>query len=58
MPHVATGTFEIGQSGLDVETANSIDLSLTHEQGSWQWSLNLFVNYIEDFVFLQGLDRD
>lgn len=57
-PHVATGTFEIGQSGLDVETANSIDLSLARESGFWQWNLNLFVNYIEDFIFLQGLDRN
>jgi iron complex outermembrane recepter protein len=57
-PHVATSTFEIGQSGLDVETANSIDLSLAREEGIFQWNLNLFVNYIEDFIFLQGLDRN
>tara|TARA_R110002096_G_scaffold105107_1_gene231392 strand:- start:22233 stop:24212 length:1980 start_codon:yes stop_codon:yes gene_type:complete len=57
-PHVATGTFELGQSGMDIETANSIDLSLTQEKGIVQWSLNLFVNYIEDFIFLQGLDRN
>lgn len=57
-PHVATGTFEIGRASLDVETANSFDLSLSREQGIWQWDLNLFVNYIEDFIFLQGLDRN
>lgn len=57
-PHVATGTFEIGQAGLDIETANSIDLSLAREKGLLQWNLSLFVNYIEDFVFLQGLDRN
>lgn len=57
-PHVATSTFEIGQSTLDIETANSIDLSLAREQGRFKWNLNLFVNYIEDFIFLQGLDRN
>jgi len=57
-PHVATGTFETGQSGLDVETANSLDLSLAHERGRWQWNMSLFANYIEDFIFLQGLDRN
>ena len=57
-PHIATGTFEIGQSGLDVETANNLDLSLAHEQDKWQWNISLFANYIEDFIFLQGLDRN
>ena len=28
------------------------------EHGNWQWNLSLFVNYIEDFIFLQGLDRN
>ncbi len=57
-PHVATGTFEIGQPNLDIEIANSIDLSLAQEDGFLQWNLSLFVNYIEDFIFLQGLDRN
>ncbi len=57
-PHVATGTFEVGLSSLDVETANSIDLTLAQEEGLLKWNLNLFVNYIEDFIFLQGLDRN
>jgi iron complex outermembrane receptor protein len=57
-PHIATGTFELGQSSLDIETANSIDISLAQEKGIVQWNLNLFVNYIEDFIFLQGLDRN
>ncbi len=57
-PHVATGTFEIGRAGLNVETANSIDLSLGREEGRLQWKFNLFANYIEDFIFLQGMDRN
>ncbi len=57
-PHVATDTFEIGQAGLDIETANNIDFSLAQEKGFLQWNLSLFVNYIEDFIFLKGLDRN
>ena len=57
-PHVATSAFELGQSTLDVETANNLDLSLRHERGKWQWNVSLFANYIEDFIFLQGLDRN
>lgn len=57
-PHIATNTFEIGQAGLDIEIANSLDLSLAREKGFLQWNLSLFVNYIEDFIFLQGLDRN
>jgi iron complex outermembrane receptor protein len=57
-PHVATGTFEIGQSDMDIETANSFDISLAQEKGIVQWKLSLFLNYIEDFIFLQNLDRN
>ncbi len=57
-PHIATGTFELGQAGLDVETANSIDLSFSYEHQLWQLNTSLFVNYVEDFIFLQGLDRN
>ena len=55
-PHVATGTFEIGVSTLDVETTNSLDLSMRKTHGIWMWNLNLFTNHVEDFVFLEGQD--
>jgi iron complex outermembrane receptor protein len=57
-PHLATGTFEIGNPGLGEETSNNIDLSLKKETGGWTWGVNLFVNYIEDFIFLSEFDRD
>jgi iron complex outermembrane recepter protein len=57
-PHVATSTFELGQATLDKETANNIDLTLTREEGLLKWNVSLFANYIEDFIFLQGLDRN
>lgn len=57
-PHHATGTFELGQSTLDEETSNNVDLSLSREKGKLKWNVNLFVNHIEDYIFLQGLDRN
>ncbi len=56
--HEATATFEVGDSTLDEETVNSLDISLRDEQGRWQWTANLFVNYFQDFIFLQGVDSN
>ena len=55
-PHVATGTFEIGVSTLDIETTNSLDFSFSKTYENWGWNLNLFTNFVEDFVFLEGQD--
>ena len=57
-PHVATGTFEIGVSTLDIETTNSLDLILNKTYENLELNLTLFTNYAEDFVFLQGQDLD
>ncbi|MBI4005583.1 MAG: TonB-dependent receptor [Gammaproteobacteria bacterium] len=57
-PHLATGNFEIGNPGLGEETLNNFDLSFKNETGRISWTLNLFLNYIEDFIFLEGLDLD
>ncbi len=57
-PHLATGTFEIGNPSLSEEISNNIDLSLKKETGRLTWGVNLFVNYIEDFIFLSEFDRD
>jgi len=57
-PHLASQTYEEGDPGLDEETSNNIDLSLQKATGRWQWRINLFFNFIEDFVFLENLDED
>ncbi|MGR9108267.1 MAG: TonB-dependent receptor, partial [Gammaproteobacteria bacterium] len=56
--HVATQTFEIGDPGLKVETSNNIDLRIAKTEGRWQWNLNGFYNFYEDFIFLQEIDSD
>ena len=57
-PHDATNSFERGDANLSEETANSLDWSLHKEDGRWQWSLNLFANYMEDFIFTRGVDNN
>ena len=55
-PHDATNSFERGDASLREETANALDFSLHKEDGRLQWALNLFVNYMEDFVFQRSVD--
>ncbi|MEM6998820.1 MAG: TonB-dependent receptor [Pseudomonadota bacterium] len=57
-PHLATGTFELGATGLDKEVANNIDLSLAKESGKFQWNVSLFANYLEDFIFFDSVDNN
>lgn len=57
-PHDATNSFERGDASLSEETANSLDWSLHKEDGRWQWSLNLFANYMEDFIFTRSVDNN
>lgn len=55
-PHLATETFEVGDVSLDEETSNNIDLSLANTDGNVTWKVNLFANYIEDYIFQQFQD--
>jgi iron complex outermembrane receptor protein len=57
-PHLASGTFEEGDPGLNEETSNNIDLSLRHSGNKWTWGANIFFNYIEDFIFQQEQDEN
>ena len=55
-PHLATGTFEIGDTTLDEETSNNLDFSLRKTDGRLTWRGNVFLNYIEDFIYLANRD--
>ncbi|KFI22563.1 ligand-gated channel [Nitrosococcus oceani] len=57
-PHLATNTFEIGDPFLNKETSNNLDLSLRKSRSHWNWTLNLFANFISDFIFLQEQDKN
>lgn len=57
-PHLATGTFEVGDAALDEETSTNVDLSLARTAGRWTWRATLFYNRIDDFIFQSEQDRD
>ncbi len=57
-PHLASETFETGDPDLEVETNNSIDLSISHPEGRWTWNVNFFLNYIEDFIYQEFSDSN
>lgn len=54
--HLATLTFEQGDSSLHGETAYSVDIGLRRTEGRLTWSLNAFANRIDDFIYQQGVD--
>jgi iron complex outermembrane receptor protein len=51
-PHIGSLTFEIGNSALDSEKSDGLDLSLRHSSGRIRAEANFFVYGIRDFVFL------
>ncbi|MBA3495329.1 MAG: TonB-dependent receptor, partial [Gammaproteobacteria bacterium] len=57
-PHLATGTFERGDTALDPETANNLDLTLRKSEGRWTWRVSAFANLIEDFIFADSVDAN
>ncbi|MDX1519475.1 MAG: TonB-dependent receptor, partial [Gammaproteobacteria bacterium] len=57
-PHLATETFEIGDANLGEEITSNIDFSLRRTAEAWSWKINLFANYIEDYIFQQFQDTN
>jgi len=49
-PHLATGSFEIGNPTFGTETTYGGELYLRFEQPGWQLSLTGYVNLIDDFI--------
>jgi iron complex outermembrane receptor protein len=57
-PHEATASFERGDIDLTEETSNNVDLSFRRIEGNWTWRVNLFANYIEDYIYETEVDQD
>lgn len=51
-PHLATLQYEIGNPALDTETANNIDLTWRKAGEGLRWTVNLFYNRVNDFIYL------
>ncbi len=50
-PHLATGSFEIGDEDLDEEVAYSVELAAKHRGDRLRAGVNLFYTRYEDFIF-------
>ena len=59
-PHIATQTFEIGDIGLDEETATNAEITLRKHAGAWTGSVTLYRNDFDDFIYLAdtGMEED
>jgi iron complex outermembrane receptor protein len=51
-PHIAAQRFEIGDPGLDKETAITADLSLRQSAEHLEWVVSAFYNDYSDYIFL------
>lgn len=59
-PHIATGSFEIGDAGLDNEVALGAELGLHLHQGRFNGSVSVFRTQFDDFIYLAdtGAEED
>jgi len=55
-PHGATATFERGNIGAKLETANNFEIGFDHHDARWSWSVNGYYNRIQNYLFLQEVD--
>lgn len=52
IPHLATGSFEIGNPNLTAEVSNNFDIGLKYRAQHWSANANIFYNQMDDFIFL------
>ena len=55
-PHLATTTFEIGDTGLAKEKSNNVDIYWRKTAGKLTVSANFFYNRIDDYIYYQEQD--
>src|SRR5690606_32523835 len=55
--HLATNTYEIGDAGLDVETANAVELTLRKTEGPLTGSVSAYHYVYDDYIFARTLDQ-
>ncbi len=59
-PHLATGSFEVGDPGLDTESSNNLAGTLRYRMGRAQVEATLYANRFQDFIYQAdtGLEAD
>ena len=57
-PHIATRSFEIGNSNLDKETSNNFDISYRFETENLRGEFNLYWNQFSDHIYGEVVAED
>ncbi len=59
-PHIATGSFEIGDASLDKESATAAELGLHLHQGRFEGKVSVYRTDYSDFIYLRdtGAEQD
>lgn len=57
-PHLGTGQYEIGDAGLDNEVGYGADLYTTLTGRFVQTRMSVFINHVQNFIFLQPTGED
>ena len=57
-PHVATGTFEVGNPDLPHERSTNIDLSVRKTAGALRWKAGVYGNRFGDYLYGHTSDLD
>lgn len=55
--HLATNTYELGNSDLNRETSHNIDLTLRKHEGDTQFTASVFHNRVKNYIYANTLDR-
>ncbi|HCP76379.1 MAG TPA: TonB-dependent receptor, partial [Pusillimonas sp.] len=55
--HLATNTYELGQSDLGTEKSTGVDLTLRKTEGDFTFEASVFYNRVKDYIYAQTLDR-
>ncbi len=51
--HLVTGRFEVGNTELESESANNIDLNIFYKNNNFSFRGNIFKNDIDNYIYLQ-----
>ena len=57
-PHVATGTFEIGDASLQRERSLNLDLGLRKTSGPVRWKIGVYANRFRNYVYGRSTDEN
>jgi iron complex outermembrane receptor protein len=53
-PHLATGGFDLGDTGLGKEAGTTVEGTLRKRHGRWNAGLNVYFTHFKDFIYLQN----